>query len=90
MQVVGASSVYLQKVTDKEQNQQGQAAETAGQGQAPAPDLFGAGQTAQGKTQVQGQTSPQGQKQPGAGQKSPRPEVATPAPKAQRKTGQHV
>ena len=24
MQVVGASSVYLQKVTDKEQNQQGQ------------------------------------------------------------------
>ena len=73
-----------------EQNQQGQAAETAGQGQAPAPDLFGAGQTAQGKTQVQGQTSPQGQKQPGAGQKSPRPEVATPTPKAQRKTGQHV
>ena len=73
-----------------EQNQQGQAAETAGQGQTPAPDLFGAGQTTQGKTPVQGQTSPQGQKQPGAGQKSPRPEVATPAPKAQRKTGQHV
>ena len=73
-----------------EQNQQGQAAETAGQGQTPAPDLFGAGQTTQGKTPVQGQTSPQGQKQPRAGQKSPRPEVATPTPKAQRKTGQHV
>ena len=54
--------------------QQTQIPKTAGQGQAP----------------TQGQKSPQGQGQPGAGQKSPRPEVKVPEPKAGRKTGKHM
>lgn len=54
-----------------------QAAEVAGQGQAPAP---AAGQK-------QGQ---RGQQQPVGGQKPPRPQVARPTPRNGRKTGKHV
>ena len=65
-----------------EQSQQGQTAEAVGQGQTPTP---AAGQ----KQGQQGQT-PQGQRQPGSGQKPPRPQVATPTPRNGRKRGKHI
>ena len=71
-----------------EQSQQGQTAEAVGQGQTPTP-AAGQKQGQQGQTPTQGQT-PQGQRQPGSGQKPPRPQVAMPTPRNGRKRGKHI